>query len=104
MITSKDAWDNARYALTPDVCLESDDNSNRVSWTLLKDKRVKKVEYLECMYVTEDDEYILFHYTPDTAGLEEGMISVSDDGSGYNRLDLKFHFWDAELQVLEIER
>ena len=68
------------------------------------DKRIKDVKYIECMYVTEDDDYMLFRYEPETDGLEEGIIGISGDGNGYRRLDLKFHFKDAELQIMEIAR
>ena len=67
------------------------------------DQRIKSIEYVECMYVTEDDKYMLFHYMPRSAGTEDGIMSISRD-NGYNRLDVKFHFIDAELQVMEIAR
>ena len=71
-------------------------------FTALKDKRVKNIDYIECMYTTEDDRQLLFRYDPKGAGTEEGIITVEKDASGYNLLTLKYHFSDSELQVIEI--
>ncbi len=68
----------------------------------LQDKKVVDLDYIEIMYETEDGEHMLLHYMPKSAGLEENILSVSSDGNGYQVLTLKFHFKDAEIQLLQL--
>lgn len=68
----------------------------------LQDKRVKDLKYIQIMYETEDGEHLLLHYMPKSAGLEENMLSVSGDGRGNKLLNLKFHFDDAEIQLVQL--
>ena len=68
----------------------------------LQDKKVVDLDYIEIMYETEDGEHMLLHYMPKSAGLEENILSVSNDGNGYKVLTLKFHFKDSEIQLLQL--